>query len=42
MYRRNQEQIVALKLSTMGLKVSFEYLMGMLYFGCSCGVLAIS
>ena len=35
------EQIVALKLPNMGLKVIFE-LMGMLCFGCGCDVLAVS
>ena len=42
MYRRDQEQIVVLRLPNMGLKVSFGQLTGMLCFGCSCGVLAIS
>ena len=42
MYRRDQEQIVDLRLPNMGLKVSFGQLMGMLCFGCGCGVLAVS
>ena len=41
-YRRDKEQIVALRLPNMGLKVSFGSLMGVLCFGCSCGVLAVS
>ena len=42
MYRRYQEQIVALRLSNMGLKVSFGYLTGMLCFGGGYGVLAVN
>ena len=34
--------IVAITLPNMGLKVSFGKLKGLLCFGCSCGVLAVS
>ena len=42
MYRRDQEQIVALRLPNMGLKGEFGQLKGMPCFGCCYGVLAIS
>ena len=41
-YIWDHKKIVALRFPNMGLKVSFGYLTGMLCFGCSCGVLAIS
>ena len=42
MYIRDREKIVTLRLSNMGLNVSSGSSWGMLCFGCSCGVLAIS
>ena len=42
MYRRDHEKIVALRLPNIELKVSFGQLMGMLCFGCCCGILAVS